>query len=301
VHLGCWEAMEAPFPAALGPLCGEDDQPAGNDGVTERRIISIGKTTSESTSAGNTPRSLSSASESDGFEAQPLCIETNSYGQADYEYPAAISTPNSPGLPEFDYPFPLIVKNTFLDIGAKGPSSLDGFFEDRKISSCISRIRALPSVLKEDDNDVDEHMELFDAGIQQQPPSLPIIPSPPAQPPVFTPGTKQFGAFRQYPQAPSPGFGEVYERPILELPGLPLRAPQQAQVLWFADPLPQLEPSLSELPSVGSATHHLGTCRPCAHAHKPKGCKNGVQCSFCHLCPPGELKRRQWAKKYHSL
>ncbi|CAK0815728.1 unnamed protein product [Prorocentrum cordatum] len=47
-----------------------------------------------------------------------------------------------------------------------------------------------------------------------------------------------------------------------------------------------------ECPTVGSALHCQGACRPCAHAFT-KGCANGVGCQFCHLCEPGELKRRQ--------
>jgi len=36
----------------------------------------------------------------------------------------------------------------------------------------------------------------------------------------------------------------------------------------------------------------MGGCKPCAFAHT-KGCENGVNCKFCHLCAPGEKKRRQ--------
>lgn len=45
------------------------------------------------------------------------------------------------------------------------------------------------------------------------------------------------------------------------------------------------------LPSLGSAQHAEGTCKPCAFAYE--GCANGAACLFCHLCPPGELKRRK--------
>jgi hypothetical protein len=49
--------------------------------------------------------------------------------------------------------------------------------------------------------------------------------------------------------------------------------------------------------SLGSEAHIKGTCNPCAHFHSRKGCTNAGLCSFCHHCPPGELKRRQKAKK----
>jgi hypothetical protein len=48
------------------------------------------------------------------------------------------------------------------------------------------------------------------------------------------------------------------------------------------------------LPSLGSAGHLTGSCKPCAFAYE--GCANAEQCTFCHLCPPGELKRRKREK-----
>jgi len=51
--------------------------------------------------------------------------------------------------------------------------------------------------------------------------------------------------------------------------------------------------------SVGSAGHDFGQCKPCAFLWKdPKqpGCENGRDCEFCHLCPPGEVKRRKKQK-----
>jgi len=81
--------------------------------------------------------------------------------------------------------------------------------------------------------------------------------------------------------------------------------PSKKQVLRLGDGLVQLPPwpeqqhqwqhpklGSRELPTVGSAGHHVGGCKPCAFAHT-KGCENGVNCNFCHLCEPGEKKRRQ--------
>lgn len=50
------------------------------------------------------------------------------------------------------------------------------------------------------------------------------------------------------------------------------------------------------LPSPGSALHGTGRCQPCAWFWKPKGCQNAIKCSYCHLCPEGELKSRKKAK-----
>jgi len=73
--------------------------------------------------------------------------------------------------------------------------------------------------------------------------------------------------------------------------------------------LRQLEPSQSAEKcgseaksnfSVGSAGHAARRCKPCAFYHADKGCANGQNCTFCHLCEPGEKKRRQkqkWERK----
>lgn len=49
--------------------------------------------------------------------------------------------------------------------------------------------------------------------------------------------------------------------------------------------------------SAGSANHDLGTCKPCAFLWRDEyGCQNGVNCNFCHMCPPGEVKQRKKQK-----
>jgi len=50
------------------------------------------------------------------------------------------------------------------------------------------------------------------------------------------------------------------------------------------------------LPSAGSAGHFAGRCKPCAFVNS-KGCSIGKDCQFCHLCEPGEKKRRQKEKR----
>ena len=47
-----------------------------------------------------------------------------------------------------------------------------------------------------------------------------------------------------------------------------------------------------QLVSAGSTRHQRGQCKPCAFVHKGK-CADGISCNFCHLCKPGEKKRRQ--------
>lgn len=53
----------------------------------------------------------------------------------------------------------------------------------------------------------------------------------------------------------------------------------------------------AERPTVGSSYHHLSLCKPCAHVFSKRGCWNGVNCEFCHLCERGELKRRQMERR----
>mmetsp|Transcript_60950 Transcript_60950/g.161866 ORF Transcript_60950/g.161866 Transcript_60950/m.161866 type:complete len:151 (-) Transcript_60950:232-684(-) len=45
-------------------------------------------------------------------------------------------------------------------------------------------------------------------------------------------------------------------------------------------------------PSAGSVGHEVGNCKPCAFFYKPYGCDKGMRCTFCHMCTPGEKKRR---------
>merc|ERR1711972_773128 len=65
-----------------------------------------------------------------------------------------------------------------------------------------------------------------------------------------------------------------------------------APVLLLAEALAEPELGSPQMPTLGSVGHYARTCKPCAFYHT-KGCSNGVECSFCHLCPAGEKKRRQ--------
>jgi hypothetical protein len=47
-----------------------------------------------------------------------------------------------------------------------------------------------------------------------------------------------------------------------------------------------------DAPVVDTQHQCSGNCKPCAFFHR-KGCSNGLQCNFCHICGPGEKKRRQ--------
>jgi hypothetical protein len=91
------------------------------------------------------------------------------------------------------------------------------------------------------------------------------------------------------------GQGQCQKMPASP-PSTNLSVREQAQVLRLAEVLEEPELGSAELPTVGSAGHFVGSCKPCAFYHHAKGCSNGTDCPFCHLCPAGEKKRRQKEK-----
>mmetsp|Transcript_31054 Transcript_31054/g.58225 ORF Transcript_31054/g.58225 Transcript_31054/m.58225 type:complete len:203 (+) Transcript_31054:67-675(+) len=45
--------------------------------------------------------------------------------------------------------------------------------------------------------------------------------------------------------------------------------------------------------SLGALLHSSGQCKPCMWFWKSQGCARGYGCLHCHLCPPGEVRRRR--------
>jgi len=82
------------------------------------------------------------------------------------------------------------------------------------------------------------------------------------------------------------------EAPAVSKAPLPRRGSPDTSVSKAS--LPRL--GSPDVPSVGSLGHHLYRCKPCAFVQRT-GCSNGVQCNFCHLCEPGEKKRRRKEKR----
>mmetsp|Transcript_17237 Transcript_17237/g.31810 ORF Transcript_17237/g.31810 Transcript_17237/m.31810 type:complete len:338 (+) Transcript_17237:112-1125(+) len=63
-----------------------------------------------------------------------------------------------------------------------------------------------------------------------------------------------------------------------------------APSMMMSRPFALIQPSLGKI-------HSRGDCRPCAyHQNKEDGCRWGAKCKFCHLCPPGEIKKRKKEK-----
>lgn len=84
------------------------------------------------------------------------------------------------------------------------------------------------------------------------------------------------------------------ERHASAVVSLAERLPLQATP-GFEKPQPVGSPPL--VSATGNAGHISGTCRPCAFVWKEKGCSSGDNCDFCHLCEPGEKKKRQKEKR----
>lgn len=53
------------------------------------------------------------------------------------------------------------------------------------------------------------------------------------------------------------------------------------------------QPAPPPPPSVGSALHSTGQCRPCHFIHRKEPCRAGAACHFCHLCGPEQKNRRR--------
>lgn len=75
---------------------------------------------------------------------------------------------------------------------------------------------------------------------------------------------------------------------VEEVPEKPefVSAPSVMMTKPFSTKYPRMEPA-----------HIRGDCRPCAYfVQKKDGCRWGEDCSFCHLCPPGALRKKKREK-----
>lgn len=229
-----------------------------------------GKAASRSTSAG------SCTSEREKAAAPAAASEQGSHEDT------IACTPSHPNLS-----CPVPVRNTFVNVVLSRNPSLDGFFEKRQV-------RSYPG------------SEAGDV------PSMPDTPPPEDQASLLL-GSALGGGWSEFwsPSQLEP-FLQHHEyhfqhqqqfQPALQQPVV-RQDPYLAQASWMqpVPPPPPLPPFLSfveeprlgsqELPTRGSAGHRDGVCKPCAFIHT-KGCESGVDCSFCHICCPGEKVRRR--------
>lgn len=86
-----------------------------------------------------------------------------------------------------------------------------------------------------------------------------------------------------------------FEETMLDLTDDANTAFSAKQVMQSAPPM-MLERSFHTKWPEMEAKHFAGQCKPCAYFFKNETCRWGGQCSFCHLCPPGEIKARKKEK-----
>jgi len=234
------------------------------------------------------------------------------------------------GLPDIDYPMPLTVRNTFLDTEPWISASLAEFFQERQTRSCPASGLGAPPGLEhlasqcsqaeseffpsdtgkgfasradfDDDDWVPEcgsYTATFSSAATGDGATWhPAPQAPPAVVPLFP-------VSAMLPLAGAPELFPPMAPPMLP-PALPPCTmehapppPPQAPLLRIAEALDNPQLGSAEVPSIGSSGHRFGSCKPCAFVFT-KGCASGVDCIFCHLCQPGEKKRRQKVKHFVS-
>jgi hypothetical protein len=176
---------------------------------------------------------------------------------------------------------PLIVRNTFIDIVGDRPLSFDEFFVERRINSCPVEPQIRSEVVDDELTSDLQPQALHRAatvGVTD----------------IASAANSALAAARTY-FGDAPEQVEIIEDTLAGQWNAPAR-----QILTLSEALPMPDPcgtpyQIETIPSLGSAGHQIGTCQPCAFFHK-QGCGNGAQCSFCHLCGPGEKKKRQKEK-----
>jgi len=55
-----------------------------------------------------------------------------------------------------------------------------------------------------------------------------------------------------------------------------------------------------QLPSIGSAQHEHGQCKPCAHCWRAQGCYKGSSCEFCHICDETAWRKFRKTRTSHQ-
>jgi hypothetical protein len=195
-------------------------------------------------------------------------------------------------LPDYDYPAPIFVRNTFLDTPIVRPVSLDEFIQERRIQSCPIEQVVFPD--DEAQEAVYAQRSNFRRAATMGATLLTEVSNDAAV--VAARAVSSFSSWLN----PVDSVALTTASSIPELQndqhdcyGMPGQGP--SQVICLASALQQPELGSSELPTVGSAGHRWGACKPCAFLHR-RGCENGVDCAFCHLCDSGEKKRRQKEK-----
>mmetsp|Transcript_61871 Transcript_61871/g.119234 ORF Transcript_61871/g.119234 Transcript_61871/m.119234 type:complete len:456 (+) Transcript_61871:68-1435(+) len=296
-------SLEEPTVLDETPSCNKSPARIG------RLYAATGSAASRSTSA--------SGQSSPGPSSEPDCHSSDADS-------SKLGKEQKRGFLDFDYPvLPVFVKNTFLHADIGRPESLDDFFFERLTRSCpASRLGSTC----DDHSATDSQEELFAEPLEQMaaatavlhnaaPPvavvALPAVNLPMGMVTTWNIATQQEEMFEHQQILGYEPFEEATNQ-LLEVPlarNIPA-PPQEAPVVKISllqslelpppmqDPMPP--PAVrcdDDLWTVGGKGHGNGACKPCAHFHSGRGCINSSKCRFCHFCPPGELKRRQKARR----
>lgn len=179
-------------------------------------------------------------------------------------------------------------------VRSKSSSGVLGLPEMHPLASQLNSIRAPPGL---------EHLEHIELNTEQlasplDPLDLPNCPGSIVEPP---PGLQN--GYSDYPMQIGPvdcGAGcKIFIPPVHSFvppppahsPKLPATISEPEPDAFMSAPVAPVVRASSLFASIGSLNHGVGACKPCAFVHT-KGCQSGVDCTFCHLCPPGEKKRR---------
>jgi len=232
--------------------------------------------------------------------------------------------PGFDGQP-YMYPAPLFIRSTFLDQWPDRAPSLEGYYADRTAQSWP--IKAHEAI---DTNGDEEPARVM---LSNPPPYCPgelltrtallgrtelqaqggamVSSIPPGKGPqscdcngarsrsAKTEPTSQYSGYSQCSTVASAHEASDSFSIALAIRGLSEDEMSQPGLEYEgADPgfLPEMGSDM--MPNHGSAGHWKGECKPCAFMFK-EGCKSGIGCTFCHLCTPGEKKRRK--KEKHSM
>jgi hypothetical protein len=254
---------------------------------------------SRSTSAGSVPSDSQDSADLQKSNLQSPLDPGNSLGLPEYDYPTPWSIEHAQ-LPEIEYPAPFVVKNTFIGFDVVRPASLAEFFEERRTQSCPASAISLPPGLE-------DVIEPEEAAANLVAAENALWRRQAADDAHWAENNMPIGRLNSWAddEAGAPACISSWAPPqsdarvSLQLSHA-LQAPSEPnpmQTMLFAAQAPswQLtsEPVLGslEMPTMGSQGHYVGTCKPCAFFHT-KGCGNGVQCPFCHLCDASEKKKR---------